>query len=96
MSQNNPIPNNNRPIVDLVKEDLDKRAKTGLRTYGTKLQAFNGRNSVQDFYEEELDKIQYIKQWLLERKEIINVLKFYANETNGQNAKELLISLNEL
>jgi hypothetical protein len=65
-SQRTPIPNQSTPIADLVCADIQHRAEHGLRKYGTKLQANNGRNALQDAYEEALDLCHYLKQKLVE------------------------------
>jgi len=65
-SQNAPKPNNGQFIADMVIEDMAKRADFGLRKYGTKLQAHNGRDALQDAYEEALDLCVYLKQRLVE------------------------------
>lgn len=62
-----PIPNDNVHITDEVISDLKKRKEFGLAKYGTYLQPFNGRNPLQDAYEEVLDLAQYLKQALLEQ-----------------------------
>lgn len=69
MSQPNPTPNTSEPIVDLVIKDLQDRKKVGIERYGTPLQANNGRDALQDLYEELLDAAQYIKQVMEERKQ---------------------------
>ena len=58
----------NEPIVDLVVQDMKERKKQGIETYGTPLQAFNGRNALQDAYEEALDLCMYLKQVIEETK----------------------------
>ena len=77
--QPTPKKNKNKHIADLVISDIKARKKAGKKKYGVELQAFNNRNSAQDAYEEQCDKILYMKQWLIEREEIIKVLKMYAN-----------------
>ena len=63
-----PIKNKHKPIVDLVIRDMKSRKKQGIKTYGVALQAFNGRNALQDAYEEALDLAIYLKQVLEENK----------------------------
>ena len=77
-----PTLNNNPSVHDLVIIDLIQqtdgnhllakglwdRKRVGLETYGTPLQAFNGRDCEQDAVEEILDYICYLKQSLLEGK----------------------------
>jgi hypothetical protein len=41
----------------------------GIQTYGIPLQAFNGRDALQDLYEELLDACCYLKQYIEEQNE---------------------------
>ena len=68
MSQPKPTPNGNMAIVDLVLIDMLERKKAGVEKYGVALQPFNGRNSLQDAYEEALDLAIYLRQVLEEQK----------------------------
>jgi hypothetical protein len=54
-------------IHELVRRDLDERERKGLETYGTRLYPGNGRDALQDAYEEALDLACYLKQAMLER-----------------------------
>lgn len=62
-----PIPNANRPIVELVIEDLEERLRIGIARYGTPLQAYNGRDALVDAYQEALDLCCYLRQEIAER-----------------------------
>lgn len=53
-------------VLDCVFEDLRARAEMGRNKYGHYLETNNGRNALQDAYEEALDMCMYLKQWLLE------------------------------
>lgn len=55
-----------RPIVAMVMEDLIKRMEKGVKDYGQALRANNGRNPLQDAYEEALDLACYLKQAMIE------------------------------
>lgn len=55
-------------IADLVQADIAARKKQGIKTYGKPLRANNGRNALQDAYEEALDMACYLKQALEEQK----------------------------
>lgn len=66
--QPRPNRNNNKPIADLVVNDIKARKKQGIATYGIPLQANNGRCGLQDLYEELLDAACYIKQVLEEKR----------------------------
>lgn len=59
---------NTHPHVadELIKDILQRKAK-GMETYGTPLQPFNGRDGLQDLFEELLDAVQYLKQVIMER-----------------------------
>lgn len=63
-----PIHNDGPSMHDLVVEDMRRRKEMGLRKYGTILQAGNGRNALQDAYEEVLDLAVYLRQRIEEDK----------------------------
>ena len=54
-------------ITDLVKQDLDEQRRKGRVIYGEELRPFNGRDALQDAYEEALDMACYLKQAMIER-----------------------------
>jgi hypothetical protein len=58
-----------REVYRLVIEDVQQRAAVGKRKYGVTLRPHNGRNALQDAYEEVLDLAQYLKQALLEQQD---------------------------
>jgi hypothetical protein len=62
-----PNPTLGKPIWDLVIEDMKARDSLGRSRYGTPLQAFNGRDALQDAYEEVLDLAVYLRQAIEER-----------------------------
>lgn len=64
-----PIKNDRVPSWELVKEDMTKRNIFGMAKYGTPLQAFNGRDALQDAYEECLDLCVYLRTAIEERNE---------------------------
>ena len=69
MSQ--PLPKRGKlDVVPLVLADFRLREQQGIATYGTTLQTFNGRDALQDLYEELMDACLYIKQIIEERKEM--------------------------
>jgi len=70
-----PTPNDRPHIIDLVMQDLRDRKALGIARYNTPLQPFNGRDSLQDAYEEAMDEIFYIKQAILEKEELIKCLE---------------------
>lgn len=67
---NQPAPvDQGRPAAhDLVAADLAERKAFGLAKYGVTLQAGNGRDTLQDVYEELLDAVCYIRTLIEERK----------------------------
>lgn len=68
MGQDLPIPRPDQErIADLVIEDIKARMAIGIETYGVALTAFNGRDALQDRYEELLDAACYTKQEMVER-----------------------------
>jgi hypothetical protein len=58
-----------------VAEDLLARLEVGKQRYGTGLQAFNGRRSHRDAYEEVLDLAAYLKQADIEFEAVVSVLR---------------------
>jgi len=56
-------------ITDLVISDLRGRSAIGRAKYGRDLMPHDGRDSLQDLYEELLDACQYIKKYMLEVKD---------------------------
>lgn len=63
-----PLPHEGQgDIVSLVIADMEARAAKGVQTYGTRLQAFNGRDAMVDAYQEALDLAIYLRQVLRER-----------------------------
>lgn len=97
--QPQPKPNDNSHIVDLVIQDMQARKQLGIERYGMPLQAFNGRNSVQDAYEEGMDKIFYMKQWLTEREMLckeLEKLKIHLENIFYDDKDDLLNLINML
>ena len=65
--QPRPIPNGNPALWDLVIADMQTRDRVGQERYGTRLQAANGRDMLQDLYEELLDAVVYLRGVFYER-----------------------------
>lgn len=55
------------PIWNAVIEDMKKRDEVGRERYGKPLFAFDGRDTLQDAYEEALDQAVYLKKAIMER-----------------------------
>jgi hypothetical protein len=66
--QNNPVLGKAN-VTEQVIVDLQERTRVGTRKYGYPLQTFNGRDALQDAYEEVLDLAQYLKQLLMEQQD---------------------------
>ncbi len=56
-----------KTILEMIREDLQKREDKGVATYGCKLVAHNGRDALIDAYEEALDLCMYLRQVIAER-----------------------------
>lgn len=65
--QPDPIPNERRPVWELVIEDMQERDRVGRERYGTPLQPHNGRDPLVDAYQEALDLAVYLRQAIAER-----------------------------
>ncbi len=56
-----------REITPLVIADMEARREFGTAKYGEGLTAFNGRDALQDAYQEALDLVVYLRQMIEER-----------------------------
>ena len=65
--QQMPIVNDKPILQEMVIEDMAKRLELGIERYGTGLQADNGRDMLQDAYEEALDLCVYLRGIMYER-----------------------------
>lgn len=54
-------------IWEAVVNDMKGRDEYGERKYGRRLEAFDGRKTLQDAYEEALDLAVYLKKEIIER-----------------------------
>jgi len=67
-TQPEPAPTNGTAVVaNLVLADINQRIVDGQQKYGTKLMTHNGRDALQDLYQELIDAVFYIRQELEER-----------------------------
>ena len=62
-------PKGSTSMQDLVIADMEKRKALGLERYGTLLHPHNGRDMLQDAYEEALDLCMYLRGCIAERDE---------------------------
>jgi len=67
LKQPKPIKNELPAVWKLVHIDMLNRNEFGYKKYGTYLQPHNGRDALQDAYEEALDLAVYLRQSLYER-----------------------------
>ena len=58
------------PVFELIIEDIRARAAIGRERYGTYLQPFNLRNAMVDMYQEDLDRLNYLRQIMFEVDEV--------------------------
>ena len=99
MSNPPPVPNDGIPIWDLVVADMQARDRTGRERYGTPLQSNNGRDALQDAYEECLDMAAYLKQAIEERnastendKKLLDWLELQMRLCVGANTPERFVA----
>ena len=67
MEQPDPTPNKYPAAWDLVMKDMIARDFFGRQKYKTPLQPHNGRDTLQDAYEEVLDLCVYLRTEIYER-----------------------------
>lgn len=65
--QEHPVKNENAFIQELVMDDLAERLREGVERYGTLLQGHNGRDMLQDAYDEAMDLCVYLRGAIWER-----------------------------
>jgi hypothetical protein len=63
---------NSATVIQKVLEDFVGQAEKGLIHYGTVLRTHNGRDALQDAYEEALDLCMYLAQAIMERDDKID------------------------
>lgn len=73
-----------REITPLVLEDLKQRSDAGLKKYGERLHAWNGRSSLRDAYEEVLDLAQYLRQAIEEEEDFFKAANMKLAEASGR------------
>lgn len=91
-----PVPNEQPAVWEEVIQDMYNRNDVGICRYGTPLQPFNGRNALNDQYQEELDRIVYLKQHLIEYEWLMEQLKTIYDAMfvfNGSDKKVMLLAL---
>jgi hypothetical protein len=75
MNQPDPAPNDRPPIFMQVIDDIHARAAVGLKSYGTYLQAGNGRDALADLMAEQLDGACYTRQAIEERDDFMAAVR---------------------
>lgn len=61
------LPNSNLLVKDQLLADIEQLCERRKEKHGTHLQPFNGRDALQDAYEEAVDLALYLKQLIMER-----------------------------
>jgi len=88
-----PEPNDGKGDVwKLVINDMIDRRSSGIDKYGKPLQAYNGRNSLVDAYQEILDAAVYLRQKIQEDKDM-PVYAFTGIDDRWESMKNEIISL---
>jgi hypothetical protein len=77
-----PVATNGPAIQDLVMADVAQRKQVGIERYGRALQAHNGRDALQDLYEELLDAVMYTRQ-LIEERNVTRDVKLDNNQVDA-------------
>jgi hypothetical protein len=77
-------------MVSRVIADLRVRREKGIESYGVPLLPFNGRDALQDAYEEALDMCLYIKQMMIERQGEIKMEFVELFRIDPSNTKRLI------
>jgi len=54
-------------VAKAVQDDIEARAQMGKEKYGERLTSENGRDALNDLYQELLDGVMYLKQLQIER-----------------------------
>ena len=70
-------------VLPKVIDDLKDRDAKGRKEYGCSLHTDNGRNALQDAYEEALDLSIYLKQALMERTQLLTEIRERMSEPSG-------------
>lgn len=101
--QPKPVPNNGPSMHTLVIKDIEERREYGLKKYDSLLQTYNGRNFLQDAYEEVQDLIVYLKGSLEEQKRAADIFErfltgyvFLYNKTYPERQNDVMVSLSDL
>lgn len=78
-------------VYPRILTDIIARVEAGRAKYGTPLQTFNGRDSLNDAYQETLDLLMYLKQQMMERGALDKAIKEVL--MRGQNLKHAMPGL---
>lgn len=75
-------------IWDLVIADMQERHQIGIERYGTPLQAFNGRDSLVDAYQEILDLAVYLRAKIHEEESLASLKDAFDDVRVGRKQRE--------
>lgn len=87
--QDLPEPNDHYYAHDLLVEDIMARQRLGIKRYGVGLQPFNGRDTLQDAYDEVLDLAVYLRALKSAAEADREVLVKRVAEAMGQKVMEV-------
>jgi len=73
------------PVWDLVRADIDFRDRVGTKTYKRPLTPFNGKDALWEAYEEALDLVVYLRQFIYEQ----DINKGYSPEPNKNKTESV-------
>lgn len=98
------LPSGDESIEDdqaLLIADIEARRQVGIERYGQGHRPFNGRNTIQDFYEEMIDGAVYAKSLLRAREatrtELIDVVaKAFHPEPDGEDEANAMIAVDRI
>lgn len=86
MTQPMPTPGQEAVFPALIAE-IEARNAKGRETYGRDLETFNGRDALEDAFEECLDQLVYLKQARMERDALRRALTAMLDFTEGMDGE---------
>jgi hypothetical protein len=88
IEQPEPIHTDEKPVWEMVIEDMKQRDNLGRQRYGTPLQVSNGRDALRDAYEEALDLAVYLRQEIERRSSSNSRANNELEKSKATNAEE--------
>lgn len=98
------LPTGDESLVDdqaLLIQDIEERRQVGIERYGQGHRPFNGRDTLQDLYEEQLDLLVYLRSIKrmaeVTREELIQVAaKAFHPEPDGEDEANAMIAVDAI